>query len=109
MLAPPRTGQQRAPSDPATPRWLQGLDDDPLFRRRARRPGRGGRGRRSGRRPTRTGAWRRARRIALIAAALVMVPAVVSYASMLTQRSDSTLSIRTVEWLRDNGLRGLVN
>ena len=38
-----------------------------------------------------------------------MVPAVVSYASMLTQRSDSTLSIRTVEWLRDNGLRGLVN
>jgi hypothetical protein len=28
---------------------------------------------------------------------------------MLTQRSDSTLSIRTVEWLRDNGLRGLVN
>lgn len=28
---------------------------------------------------------------------------------MLTQRSDSSLSIRTVEWLRDNGLRGLVN
>ena len=28
---------------------------------------------------------------------------------MLTQPSDSTLSIKTVEWLRDNGLRGLVN
>ncbi len=28
---------------------------------------------------------------------------------MLTQRSDSSLSIRTVEWLRDNGLRGVVN
>jgi hypothetical protein len=28
---------------------------------------------------------------------------------MLTQRSDSSLGIRTVEWLRDNGARGLVN
>ncbi len=45
----------------------------------------------------------------MIAAVLVAIPALVSYASMLTQRSDSSLSIRTVEWLRDNGLRGLVN
>ena len=28
---------------------------------------------------------------------------------MLTQPSDSSLSIRTVEWLRDNGARGIVN
>jgi hypothetical protein len=28
---------------------------------------------------------------------------------MLTQPSDSGLSIRTVEWMRDNGARGLVN
>ena len=28
---------------------------------------------------------------------------------MLGRPSDSSLSIRTVEWLRDNGARGLVN
>jgi hypothetical protein len=27
----------------------------------------------------------------------------------MTQRSDSTLGIRTVEWMRDNGARGIVN
>jgi len=32
-----------------------------------------------------------------------------SYAGMLTQPSSSSLGIRTVEWLRDNGARGLVN
>jgi hypothetical protein len=53
-------------------------------------------------------AWR-ARRIASLTALLLILPAVVSYLSMLTQRSDSSLSIRTVEWLRDNGARGLVN
>jgi hypothetical protein len=44
-----------------------------------------------------------------IAALLCLIPAVVSYIDMLTHRSDSSLSIRTVEWLRDNGARGLVN
>jgi hypothetical protein len=52
---------------------------------------------------------RRARRIALIAAVLLALPALVSYVNMLTEPSDSSLSIRTVEWLRDNGARGLVN
>ncbi|MGI8506327.1 MAG: hypothetical protein ACR2MK_05895 [Solirubrobacteraceae bacterium] len=37
------------------------------------------------------------------------LPALVSYAQMLTQPSDSSLSIRSVEWMRDNGARGLVN
>ena len=49
------------------------------------------------------------RRVALLAALLLALPALVSYVSMLTHRSDSSLSIRTVEWLRDNGARGLVN
>jgi hypothetical protein len=40
---------------------------------------------------------------------MCLVPAVVSYAGMLGRASDTTLSIRTVEWLRDNGARGLVN
>src|SRR5450759_447536 len=52
---------------------------------------------------------RRLRRVALLTALLLALPAMVSYASMLTQRSDSSLSVRTVEWLRDNGARGLVN
>jgi hypothetical protein len=47
--------------------------------------------------------------VALIAAVLCLVPALFSYVKMLTQRSDSSLGIRTVEWLRDEGLRGLVN
>jgi hypothetical protein len=51
----------------------------------------------------------RARRVLLFTALILALPALVSYASMLTQASDSSLSIRTVEWLRDNGARGLVN
>jgi Phosphodiester glycosidase len=53
--------------------------------------------------------WRRARRVAVLAALICLVPALVSYVSTMTQRSDSSLGIRTVEWLRDNGARGLVN
>ena len=51
----------------------------------------------------------RLRRVALIAAALCLVPAVVSYVHTMAQRSDSSLGIRTVEWMRDNGARGLIN
>ena len=52
--------------------------------------------------------WRRGRRILLAAAALCLIPALFSYAKALTQRSDSSVGIRTVEWMRDNGARGLV-
>jgi hypothetical protein len=45
----------------------------------------------------------------VIAAALGLLPGIVSYLAMLTQRSDSALGVRTVEWLRDNGARGIVN
>jgi hypothetical protein len=45
----------------------------------------------------------------VIAAGLCLLPALVSYFGVLTQRSDSSLGIRTVEWMRDNGARGLVN
>ena len=51
----------------------------------------------------------RVRRVALIAAALCLVPVVVSYVSTMAQPSDSSFGIRTVEWMRDNGARGLVN
>jgi hypothetical protein len=52
---------------------------------------------------------RRIRRIALGAAILCLVPAAVSYVNALLAASNSTIGIRTVEWLRDNGARGLVN
>jgi hypothetical protein len=51
----------------------------------------------------------RVRRIALIASLLCLAPALVSYVHALAQASNATLGIRTVEWLRDNGARGLVN
>jgi hypothetical protein len=47
--------------------------------------------------------------VVLATAILLALPALGSYIAMLTQRSDSSLSIRSVEWLRDNGARGLVN
>jgi hypothetical protein len=49
------------------------------------------------------------RRVIAIAVCLMCIPVLVSYASMLTVRSDSSLSVRTVEWLRANGARGLVD
>lgn len=50
-----------------------------------------------------------AARIAVIACLLVLVPAAVSYVSSMTRRSNTTLSIRSVEWLRDHGGRSLVS
>ena len=49
------------------------------------------------------------RRVALLAAALCLVVAIVSYVHTMARPSDSSLGIRTVEWLRDNGARSLVN
>jgi Phosphodiester glycosidase len=55
------------------------------------------------------GGWRRARRVVLTAAGLCLIVVLVSYVHMLAQPSDSSVGIRTVEWLRENGARGLVN
>jgi hypothetical protein len=52
---------------------------------------------------------RRVRRVAAIAAGICLIPAFISYIGALTEASNATLGIRTVEWLRDNGARGLVN
>ncbi|MGZ4166159.1 MAG: phosphodiester glycosidase family protein [Solirubrobacteraceae bacterium] len=38
-----------------------------------------------------------------------LVPGVLSYVAMVLQPSDTSLGIRSVEWLRDHGARGLVN
>ena len=52
---------------------------------------------------------RRVRRVAAIAATICLVPALVSYLGAITGPSNATLGIKSVEWLRDNGARGLVN
>ncbi len=43
-----------------------------------------------------------------VAAALALAIALVSYASAMLEPSDSSLGVRSVEWLRDNGAAGLV-
>src|SRR5207248_1640308 len=65
-------------------------------------------GRRPPRRPPGHG-FRRFRRVVLAAAVVALIPALVSYLGAMLKRSDSSLSIRTVEWIRDNGARGIVN
>jgi hypothetical protein len=83
MLAPPRAEAESASGpQPPTPH-------------RQRRPGLPGRA--------------RPRRVALAAAVLCLLPALFSYAHMLTRPSNAGIGIRTVEWLRENGARGLVN
>ncbi len=44
-----------------------------------------------------------------LAALICLIPALVSYVNAVSAPSDSSLSIKTVEWMRDNGARGLVN
>ena len=52
---------------------------------------------------------RRVRRVLALAALFALLPGVISYLLMLVAPSDTSLGIRSVEWLRDNGARGLVN
>jgi hypothetical protein len=49
------------------------------------------------------------RRVALLASLLALLAPLVSYVGVLTQTSDSSLGIRTVEWMRDHGARSIVN
>ena len=53
--------------------------------------------------------WRRVRRILLVAGLLCLIPALASFASTMTQPSNSSFFINAVEWMRSNGARGLVN
>ncbi len=51
----------------------------------------------------------RVRRIALIASLLALVPAAFSYVKSIGEPSNSSLGIRTVEWLREHGAAGIVS
>jgi len=50
----------------------------------------------------------RLRRIALLGAIFTLVPVVFSYVHTLSEPSNSSTGVRTVEWLRDHGAAGLV-
>lgn len=52
---------------------------------------------------------RRLRRIATTAALLALLPVAFSYAGAMERRSNSSLGVRSVEWLRDNGAAGIVS
>ncbi len=52
---------------------------------------------------------RRIRRIALVAALVALVPSAFSYLDAMTEPSNSSLGVRSVEWLRDHGAAGLVS
>jgi hypothetical protein len=51
---------------------------------------------------------RRLRRVALVAAVVMLVPSAFSYLRTISGPSNSSLGIRSVEWLRDHGAAGLV-
>src|SRR5271165_4040487 len=51
----------------------------------------------------------RTRRIVLVAAALALVPVGVSYVNTMAEPSNSSLGVRSVEWLRDHGAARLVS
>ncbi|MCW3069577.1 MAG: phosphodiester glycosidase family protein [Solirubrobacterales bacterium] len=50
----------------------------------------------------------RLRRVALVAALVALIPAAFSYLGTINGPSNSSVGIRTVEWLRDHGAAGLV-
>jgi Phosphodiester glycosidase len=49
------------------------------------------------------------RRVALVAAVVALLPAALSYLGTMNEPSNSSLGIRSVEWLRDHGAAGLVS
>jgi hypothetical protein len=67
-----------------------------------------GRGRRPRSAPLAIPRWRRLRRVALVAALVALVPGAFSYVKAVSEPSNSSLGIRTVEWLREHGAAGVV-
>jgi Phosphodiester glycosidase len=51
----------------------------------------------------------RVRRIVLVAVMAALVPVVFSYVGAMAEPSNSSLGVRSVEWLRDHGAAGLVS
>jgi hypothetical protein len=60
-------------------------------------------------RHVRPGRLQRARRIALVASVVSLLPCAISYVGAVTGPSNSSFGVRSVEWLRQNGAAGIVN
>src|SRR5947208_15177938 len=54
-------------------------------------------------------AWRRARRVVLIATAFCLLPAAISWSQRMSGRYNVSAGVETVEWLRDHGASPLVS
>jgi Phosphodiester glycosidase len=65
--------------------------------------------RRAGEGPTLPGPGQRLRRAAAVCGIVALLPALYSYAHTMAQPSNTSLGIRSVEWLRDHGAAGLVS
>ena len=59
------------------------------------------------RRPS-TNTMQRVRRVVAAACVVALLPALASYVATMLEPSNSSLGIRSVEWLRDHGAAGLV-
>ncbi len=59
--------------------------------------------------PARLNPWRRARRVTIVAAWICLLPISISYLSAVTGPSNSSFTIRSFEWLRDNGAAALAS
>jgi hypothetical protein len=57
----------------------------------------------------RIASWRRARRVVLMAAAICLVPATISYVGDITEPHNVRLGVASVEWMRQNGGNGIVS
>jgi hypothetical protein len=68
-------------------------------------PGAGARARRSS---APAGPLARLRRVAIAGSGVVLLAALISFATTMLEPSNSSFSIRSVEWLRNNGAAGLV-
>ncbi len=53
--------------------------------------------------------WRRLRRVVLLAAAICLVPAVISYVHTLNRPRNVGLGVASVEWMRSHGGNGVVS
>ena len=53
--------------------------------------------------------WQRARRVLTVAVVVCVLPIVISFASAMSAPSNSSFTIRAVEWLRDNGAASIAS
>ena len=66
-------------------------------------------GDRQRRRARRSAPWRRGRRIALVAAAICLLPAALSWLRAVSRPHNVGLGVTTVEWARSHGGNGIVS